>query len=394
MRKYLTTAMAIALMSGVSYADLQNVEVNGSLRMRANSLQSVGFDENNSNSSWTEQRTTLGVAADFSEEVSANITLDNYGVWGDLGSSDTDVELHEAYITLGNAIAEFDLKIGRQELELGDEFLVGNNSTASGYDHFSYDGIVATRSTDAFDITLLNLKLDEEDGFDADEVDEDTDLRGVYVTYNGIENHTIDGYVLQLRTGQPGADNDELLTLGARAYGAFGGAFDYEVEFATQSGDMANDTVDYEGDAFTAELGYTFDSNLQPRVYVGVASFSGADDADEAAFNRMFSDHEYSEFLDEGNMTNVLVIRAGVGADVSEKVHLSAVVTQLELDEEILDEDEVGTEIGLYANYQYSEDVAVELGLATFLNGDYIEETVGDDEDDPIYVYAEISLAF
>ena len=34
MRKYLTTAMAIALMSGVSYADLQNVEIGGELRLR------------------------------------------------------------------------------------------------------------------------------------------------------------------------------------------------------------------------------------------------------------------------------------------------------------------------------------------------------------------------
>lgn len=37
MRKYLTTAIAIALMSGVSNADLQNVEIGGDIRIRGNS---------------------------------------------------------------------------------------------------------------------------------------------------------------------------------------------------------------------------------------------------------------------------------------------------------------------------------------------------------------------
>ena len=407
MRKYLTTALAIALMSGVSYADLQNVQVGGSIRTRGNSFYSVASDENNSANQFTESRTTIDVAADFSDENSANITLSRYGVWGGDGvNDDADVRLHEAYITLGDALFGFKTQIGRQELLLGNEFLVGNNSTAGGFDHFSYDGIVSTWSNDTFDVTILNLKIDEEDGFDPGEVDQDTDLKGIYGTYNGIENHTIDAYVLNRRIGVANSDNDELYTIGARAAGVFGGAFDYDVEIATQSGDFADDTIDYEGDALTAELGYTFDSNMMPRVYAGVALFTGPDDG-EAGFDRMFSDIEYSEFLGDGDMSNVLIIRLGVGADVTEKIHLSAIVSQFTLDNDYpaattyngavavgADDDDLGTEVGLYANYQYSEDVAIEVGAATLLNGDAIEDGVGSDEDDQVYVYAEISLAF
>ena len=415
MRKYLTTALAIALMSGVSYADLQNLEVDASLRIRGNSFYNVYSSEDNSANQYTEQRTAIEMMADFSDEVSANITLSRYGHWGDAGvNDDADVRLHEAYITLGEALFGFSSKIGRQELLLGSEFLVGNNNTGSGFDHFSYDGIVSTYSNDTYDVTLLNLKIDEVDGFDASEVDEDTDLRGIYGTYKGIENHTIDGYVLNRRTGVAGADNDELYTIGARAAGAFSGAFsffngtaiDYEIEIATQGGDMADDTIDYEGDAIAAELGYTFDFSNQMRMYIGGALFTGPDDG-EAGFDRMFSDHEYSEFLGDGDMSNVLILRGGVSAYASEKIQLSAVVSSFTLDAEYAvatiyngavavaaDEDDLGTEIGLYANYQYSEDVALEVGAATLLNGDAIEDAVGGNEDDPIYVYAEISLGF
>ena len=109
---------------------------------------------------------------------------------------------------------------------------------------------------------------------------------------------------------------------------------------------------------------------------------------------------------DDGNLTNLLILRAGVSANVTEKIALSAVVTTFELEEEddryigssfggyLGDDDDLGTEIGLYMNYQYSEDVAVEVGVARFLNGDVIEDAIGDSEGDQTYLYAEISLSF
>ena len=123
----------------------------------------------------------------------------------------------------------------------------------------------------------------------------------------------------------------------------------------------------------------------------------------------MFSDWEYSEFLGDGDMSNVLILRAGVGANVTEKIGLSAVVSTFELDEETVGlgngftpttsglDDELGTEIGLYATYQYSEDVAIEVGYATLLTDDAIEDGplgLSNNDEDQTYVYAEISLSF
>jgi hypothetical protein len=424
MRKYLTTAMAIALMSGVSYADLQNVEVGGEIRIRGNSYYDVdGYD--GEHNQFTEQYTAVSVTADFSDEVSANITFDRYGNWGgeEDGRSDSletnldadndftgrqndDVHLYEANIVLQDAIAGFDLTIGRQEVILGSEFLVGNENTAGGFTHRSFDGIRADYATDAWNVSLLTLKVEEGDAPDLSEVDDDIDLNIIYGTYTGLENHTIDAYLMQLRGGSPGEDNDEILTIGARAAGNFGN-FDYELEIATQSGDDGEAVeTDFEGDALNLEVGYTFDTNMQPRVFAGYAMFSGDDE--DYGFQRLFSDWEYSEFLGDGDVSNVNILRLGVSANVSEKISLTAVVSDFEIDDEDgtddyavhthSDEgDELGTEIGLYATYQYSEDVAVEVGYATLLLGDTVEDTLeddGDEDEDPSYVYAEISVSF
>ena len=392
MRKYLTTAMAIALMSGVSYADLQNVQIGGEIQIRGNSFYNLSPD--GPAEQFTEQYTAVSVKADFTDDVTANITFDHYGFWGessrgqgspgiaDFGTDSSSIDLYEANIVLEDAFAGVDLKIGRQEVLLGSEFLVGNENTASFFQHQSFDGIRADYGADAWHVSIATLKLVENDAFSTN-VDNDVDFNFIYGTYTGIENHTIDAYVMQLREGIPGNDNDELLTIGARAAGNFGN-FDYELEIATQSGD--NPGSDYEGDAVNLEVGYSFDTNMQPRVFAGYTTFSGSDD--EEGFNRLFSDWEYSEFF-IGSISNMNIMRLGVSANVTEKIGLSGVISDFEIDESAgIANNGLGTEIGLYATYQYSEDVAVEVGAATFLVDSDIEF------DDLEYFYAQISISF
>ena len=230
MRKYLTTAMAIALMSGVSYADLQNVEIGGELRIRGNSYFDQGGDSEEGHSQFTEQLSVVGITADFTDDVTAHIAFSNYKIWGDSWNQFDDeyddynssprgnsISLNEAYILLGDAVAGFDLKIGRQEVMFGSEFLVGNKSTSSNFTHRAFDGIRADWSNDSFDVTIFNFKAWEDD-YDSSDKDDDADFNGIYATYNGIENHTIDAYVLNYRDGEPGDDNIELLTVGCLLY--------------------------------------------------------------------------------------------------------------------------------------------------------------------------------
>ena len=86
---------------GVAFAELQNVEVGGKLRIRGNM-----FSLEDNDASFVEQRTMLNVKADFTNEVSAFIELDSYDIWGEdfrsnyltgAGYPDTDSALYTRY---------------------------------------------------------------------------------------------------------------------------------------------------------------------------------------------------------------------------------------------------------------------------------------------------------
>ena len=212
--------------------------------------------------------------------------------------------------------------------------------------HGRYDAMINSYQTFGESIIIDN------------EVDEDTDLKGILATYNGIENHIFDGYALQVRTSEPSMDNTELWTITTHATGTFGGAFNYEFEFATQSGD-----TDYEGDATNAELDYTFDSGMMPPLFADAASFSGLDDFYELRFDRLSFDLANSEFHGDGDMSNVFILRYSVGADETEKNIMRVFVRTFEMEAK--------------SDLAYSHNRAVV-----------------EDEDDQIYIFAGISLSF
>jgi len=249
---------------------------------------------------------------------------------------------------------------------------------------------------DTYNVTFLSLKVAEADaalGATGLGVDLDTDLSGIYGSYTGREDMVIDGYWLYVRTGIAGVaaagDNSELHTIGARIAGSVN-RFDYEGEVAFQTGD-AGAGADFDGLAINTELGYTWDADQQPRIFGGITLFTGGDGGD-IGFNRLFSDWEYSEFISNGDLTNAQILRLGFSLQATEKIGLSAVIAHFELDEDAgFATDDIGDEFGLYATYQYSEDVAVEFGYAHF----FVEEDLfGAGADDFDYVYAEMSISF
>ena len=418
MRKFLTTAMAVALVSATSYADLQNIEVGGSIRIRGNGYYGDDAGIIASSTEFTEQRTTLKWSADFTDEVGAVIELDNYGIWGTAtqdaigtagaGTGTSAVNLYQAYVELGEAWGSaVDVRIGRQEIQLGSEFLVGNNDTASIYTGLSFDGVTAAYNADTFSITGLAVKLAELDAFVATaSADGDTDMYGVYSSYTGREDMVIDAYWLYVRTGRTAGapDHVELHTLGARVAGT-ASQFDYEAEVAFQTGDVGTG-ADWDGIAVNTEFGYTFDSNLQPRLFGGATLLEGPDSTGgDQGFNRLFSDWEYSEFLSNTDLTNIILGRLGISLQATEKIGITIVATHFELDEESAasvvgadfgfagnSEDTLGQELGFYLTYAYSDDVAMEFGAAHFFpEEDYWGAGADDDAN---YLTAEISISF
>ena len=403
----------------------------------------AGFSDDITSQNWYSQRTRVNVDATLSGGVRAFVELQAYDFWGDdlddgLSAEGTNesgndlVSLYQAFIDMNN-IADYPVmvRVGRQELVYGREWLLGNNDMDNG-SGLSFDAIKVVYADEDFQVDAWAAKLvDLNSGLLAATVqDDDTDFYGVYGTYTGFENTGLDAYLMLVRNGLSGGDVDYLYTVGARAagtwdvMGALPGLLDYNVELAYQFGDNTGGG-DYEAWALNLMAGYTFtDVQWTPRLEAEYAYFSGDDDGaddDLEAFNRLFSDVQYGAIGLGGALdaaaTNLHILRIGGSAVPVEKLTVSADVLIFQLAEDDAeglaltfgnpqvgdnllgpvfaagDDDDAGIELDLAASYQYTEDLNLTVGWSHFFVGDAVENAYGDD-DDMDYLYVEAALDF
>ena len=369
MRLTMTAVLMVAalVVATPAFAELQNVEVGGTIRIRGNfysaesDLTNFADDAGNNSNSHFEQRTNITVSADFTNDVSAHVNLQDYTIWGD---TSTDVFAYESYIEIRETLGQpLTLRVGRQEIIFGSEWLVGNGDTASGFTGISHDAIVGVYSVeDTGWIAAFASKVVDDQTVE----DGDADLYAVYASYTAMEEFDVDVYYILFRDATTATAVDELTTIGGRVTADYMG-FDIEAEVATQSGDIESvPGFDFGGLGVNIEVGYSFDMDYQPRVFVG----------SDVAFQRLLSDWEYSEFLDSGDLGNVSIIRVGASAQVTETVDVSIAYSLFTADQQedstgtATADDAIGSEIGLYLNYAYSEDVTLSVGWAHFLSDD------------------------
>ena len=434
---------------GVGAAASYNLDLNGVIDTPADIVtvtQPTGLNDDITSQAWYSQRTRVNVDATLSGGVRAFVELQAYDFWGDIDDGDSAgsessteagndvVALYQAYIDMNN-VADYPVmvRIGRQELSYGREFMIGNNDDGANFSGLSFDAIKLVYTDEDFQVDAWASKLRDLNTALAPALvqDDDTDFYGVYATYSGFENTVIDGYGLLVRNGLSGGDVDYLYTIGARAagtwdvMGALPGLLDYNAEFAYQFGDT-NAGGDYEAWALNAMAGYTFtDVQWTPRLEAEYAYFSGDDDVldtDTESFSRLFSDVHYGDLELGGTLdaatTNMHIIRIGGSAVPVEKLTVSADFLIFLLAEEdglgitfgnaqvgnvILgplnaagDDDSVGYELDLAASYQYTEDLNLTVGWAHLFVDDAMENAFGGgtNDDDIDYLYVQAALDF
>ena len=266
------------------------------------------------------------------------------------------------------------------------------------------------------------------------------DFYGVYATCKAIENHSFDAYWMLLRDDSAAAGDTLLHTAGLRAAGKCA-AFDYDMEVAYQFGEadavgFSFGETDANWDVWGARLdaGYTVDMVLQPRFFVSGRYFGGEDNRDisfcdwlnpfdapsaSVSFNRLFSNEISNGFLDLTNdLSNAWWARLGVIIAPVEKVHTVIAVTHYEtidaFDRPVVpllsfwtkeNSKDLGWELFIFSEYQYSEDLTFEFGWSHLFVGDGLKEgnfstsnglvfNGGSDDSDADYFYGGMKIAF
>ncbi len=390
--------LLLAGMGILAHAELQSVQVGGSIRIRGNWYD--GNKREALDTAFVEQRTRLHVKADFTDSVTAFIELDSYDNWGEDFRSDyftgldaraasvDDVEIYQGYLEAKNMWGTgLELKVGRQELAFGSQWLLGVNDASSVFTGLSFDAVkLGYVMEDYFRVHAFWAKLAETF---QDFGDGDVDLYGIYATLTMIENVELDAYWLFLREDGtslvPGPviggylfnglqfKRADIHTIGLRGAGAFGG-FDFDAEAAFQFGSakyVLSGDEDYSTNfGANITLGYTF--ALPPvtlRPFLGFACFinTGKDflGRPDLAFNRMFSNWEYSEFLENTELSNAYIYRAGLDLSPHDSIDLQLVGACFQPDRTPTKRRGAGAwELGLYGEYRYTEDLAFRAGFA------------------------------
>jgi hypothetical protein len=338
------------------------------------------------------------------------------------GAADNDLEvfLEEAWIQAMYLYdSAFSAKIGRQFLELGDGFIIGDGAPDSE-ENLNKKGEGAVDPFDAIwgwydgDDWVLNALMAKV--VETGNQDEDADVYGLYFTYSGVEDWVFDLYGLFANIENDGAIpeittsatdirnikpyNADIYIVGARIAGSALEGFTYKLEGAYQFGDIdvcyeeiamptgvwvdRKGDVDVEAWAIEAGIKYMFDAEYNPWLgftYVYLSGDDGDDDEYED-FITVFDNRVYGEIADPLVQSNAHIFNLAGGFDVNEDVAISAKYYYLMAaeDEVYCDEDDLGHEVDAFLDYQFIEETTATLAAGFFAPGDAVEKEYGGDD--------------
>ncbi|MEE8573822.1 MAG: alginate export family protein [Thermodesulfobacteriota bacterium] len=407
MKRFLVLAIAIVVLAAWSVPATAAVDFGGQLRVRGEWRDNVLFQDNYNGGTYDDrdqayinQRVRLTGVAHPTDDTTVKITIQDTREWGvngtrvpnggpwltdenntncisrssddsdddDLGGNENalrnvtndehcnGLDMHESWVKIDDLFG-FDglsIKVGRQEMNFGDQRLIG----AFGWNEYgrSFDAVRVDYGSDQVDVTLFASKIaDQTAGFlnSGDSNDRDQDFYGLYTTVKVIPNNSLDIYVLWLRDASQnqfignntgtlitaaipgdGAANtcagwlgfcyidktQNLYTFGARLKGQVAG-IDYTFELPVQTGSIdmgdrgvppgVSPSVDYDISAwaFAAKFGYTLPIPQKIRLGLDYAIASGDDDAmdsDLETFNNLFpTNHGHYGHIDQQGWRNM-----------------------------------------------------------------------------------------
>jgi len=445
MKRILLSVFAVAITAAWSLpttATASEVTLDGQYRLRGELRNNADFNDSiNDHSDFWGQRVRLTANAKATDDTTVKITLQDTRVWGSAqnaqggpgltdgttgANSANSLDLHESYMNVDKVFgAPVSFRAGRQELNYGDQRLIGSFGWSNG--GRSFDALKFVVTNDMVNVDLFASKIN-----DTQITAKDQDFYGLYATVKAIPSNTVDLYYLTLRdnvsTGGAGAaivTNNTTATVGGPAGTGIGTAFtktqvlntygfrlkggmtgiDYTAEFANQSGQMTTAATKYKigARAFAAKVGYTLTAPVKIRFGYEYDFASGDKDNTDAkigTFSNLFpTNHDKLGFMDQQAWRNVKAHNLNVKADVTSDISVTAAYWIFKLADkrdawysaatwnqsqtgaartssQTNTNSSVGNEIDLVANYKYNTAVGLELGYGQFKAGKFVKDKV------------------
>jgi hypothetical protein len=386
---------------------------------------------------WGDARVRLNFQYDFGCDVTAFAELQSHWAFGldddglpeeyDGSDRNGDVHMYQAWLEVRNMFCrpELSMRLGRQEVVLGNQFQFGN---ADWYNGIVHDALRLDWKSDCWSLTGLAAKLTTTDG-DFNQVSsfqddhDDDEMYSLYFTLKSIRNVVIDAYWIYMN-GHGGSahnsgasiywDGGYLYPLSSAYYHTFGArlggcvnvfcGLDWNVEGAIQTGSagsFAGTDVDAEGATVEAELGLTFDKSSRFRVFARGLWAEGPNDDSTGYLINFPNRHSNKGFrarygiADVIPMSNVQSLQLGLHFDPACNWTLGATGIWAVADEEFfLSEDDYGTELDVWAEYRHSQNLTFGLGLAFVFPDEAGEALWGVTDDTQFIGYLQARLVF
>lgn len=333
--------------------------------------------------------------------------------FGNRSPFEDDIEVRQAYIELGETPWQnFSLRIGRQELSYGKERLIGGFNWSNVAQSFDALKLIYRKGALRLDLFASRRALIRSNKWNRN--DHDDNFFGLYGSYKGFKNYTLDFYYLFRDTDRPvnfgpntGASQLDESTVGLRFEKKPGKGVDYELETAYQFGNFGGQEI--RAWALVANVGYTFELSWSPRVgfeFVYATGDSDPNDSERNTFDNLFpTNHLHYGYMDRASLQNLIDYHFTVNAKPTKKLYLQADVHILRL-EEATDSlynagrrpvrtsatssvsKSIGSELDLLVRYKMNQNVSFLAGFSHFSAGDYLGETVTEDDADFFYFQA------
>jgi len=307
----------------------------GEYRMRVEGFTAAGFREGSEDAYWL-NRVRLNLKVQPREWLNVFVQGQDVRAWWRNqealpGLAKDAMDLRQGYLELGDADNKaFGLRLGRQEINLGDQRLVGSTNWANAARTF--DAVKATArggglKLEAFAASVVVVRHGEFNRH----VDGDN-IHGLYGTIEtAIPQATLEPYLLwrlapgrRTEAGEPAKLDSK--TFGVRWVGTARADYDYVVQIARQAGSLGSDDV--RAWAGRWMLGYTWNGRVwTPRASVDYNYGSGdADprDGKRGTFDILYpTAHGHYGLADQVGWRNIHDLRLGVEGRPHGKVRLA-----------------------------------------------------------------------